>query len=157
MCFNIVLSSKAQKKFKMKLTQEATDKIAISLSMICAIHCLFLPTFLVLISSFYSIQLNNELIHLWILLIVIPFSFLGLTSGLRNHKKYSFFYLGVIAIVILILALLLSGVILGEFEEKLFTLIGSMMLATAHYKNYQICRKLNCSCHSVFAKNSKSN
>jgi len=141
----------------MKLTQEATDKIAISLSMICAIHCLFLPTFLVLISSFYSIQLNNELIHLWILLIVIPFSFLGLTSGLRNHKKYAFFYLGVIAIVILILALLLSGVILGEFEEKLFTLIGSMMLATAHYKNYQICRKLNCSCHSVFAKNSKSN
>ncbi len=141
----------------MKLTQEATDKIAISLSMICAIHCLFLPTFLVLISSFYSIQLNNELIHLWILLIVIPFSFLGLTSGLRNHKKYSFFYLGVLGIVILVLALLLSGVILGEFEEKLFTLIGSMMLATAHYKNYRICRDLNCSCHSVFAKHSKSN
>ena len=141
----------------MKLTQEATDKIAISLSMICAIHCLFLPTFLVLISSFYSIQLNNELIHLWILLIVIPFSLLGLTSGLRNHKKYSFFYLGVLGIVILVLALLLSGVILGEFDEKLFTLIGSMMLATAHYKNYRICRDLNCSCHSVFAKNSKSN
>jgi len=141
----------------MKLTQESTDKIAISLSAICAIHCLFLPSFLILISSFYSIKLDTELMHLWMLLIVIPFSLLGLISGLRNHKKYSILYLGIFAIAILVSALLLSGIIIGEFEEKLFTLTGAIILSIAHYKNYRICRELNCSCHSVFAKPSKSN
>tara|TARA_B110000003_G_scaffold160658_2_gene160735 strand:+ start:6082 stop:6504 length:423 start_codon:yes stop_codon:yes gene_type:complete len=137
----------------MQLTQEAVDKIAISLSIICAVHCLFFPAILILISTFMSVELNNELIHLWILLIIIPFSIIGLTNGLRNHKNREFFLMGICGIVILGLAILIGAETLTEYGEKTLTLIGSIFIATAHFKNYQLCKHLNCHCHDIFQDN----
>ena len=68
-------------------TQKISDKFAISLSTICAIHCFFVPAFLVLFSNFESIQYDNELIHFLFLLMTVPISFFALTLGLKNHKK----------------------------------------------------------------------
>ena len=120
-------------------TQKISDKFAISLSVICAIHCFFVPVFLVLFSSFESIQYDNELIHFLFLLMTVPISFFALTLGLKNHKKSSFFILGIAGLIILILALVLGEGILGELGEKLVTLIGSIIVVFAHFKNYQTC------------------
>ena len=120
-------------------TQKISDKFAISLSAICAIHCFFAPVFLVLFSSFESIQYDNELIHFLFLLMTVPISFFALTLGLKNHKKSSFFILGIAGLIILILALVLGEGILGKLGEKLVTLIGSIIVVFAHFKNYQTC------------------
>ena len=120
-------------------TQKISDKFAISLSTICAIHCFFVPALLVLFSSFESIQYDNELIHFLFLLMTVPISFFALTLGLKNHKKSSFFILGIAGLIILILALVLGEGILGELGEKLVTLIGSIIVVFAHFKNYQTC------------------
>ncbi len=48
--------------------QQASDKIAGSLSLACALHCLFMPSFLIVTSGFLSVSIDNELIHLVILL-----------------------------------------------------------------------------------------
>ena len=128
-------------------TQKISDKFAISLSAICAIHCFFVPVFLVLFSSFESIQYDNELIHFLFLLMTVPISFFALTLGLKNHKKSSFFILGIAGLIILILALVLGEGILGKLGEKLVTLIGSIIVVFAHFKNYQTCIQIECSCH----------
>ena len=128
-------------------TQKISDKFAISLSAICAIHCFFVPVFLVLFSSFESIQYDNELIHFLFLLMTVPISFFALTLGLKNHKKSSFFILGITGLIILILALVLGEGVLGELGEKLVTLIGSIIVVFAHFKNYQTCVEIDCSCH----------
>ena len=120
-------------------TQKISDKFAISLSTICAIHCFFVPAFLVLFSNFESIQYDNELIHFLFLLMTVPISFFALTLGLKNHKKPSFFILGIAGLIILILALVLGEGILGKLGEKLVTLIGSIIVVFAHFKNYQTC------------------
>jgi len=36
---------------------------------------------------------------------------------------------------------------LGDFNEKVLTLMGSTIIAFSHFKNYQVCRKLDCVCH----------
>ena len=131
----------------MILTQAFTDKTAISLSIICAVHCLILPSILILLPNFFSWQLDNELIHFWILVLVIPFSIFGLVTGLINHKKYIFLILGAIGIIILSLPFLVNEEILGVFGERFLTFLGSITVATAHFKNYRLCRHLDCDCH----------
>ena len=137
-------------------TQKISDKFAISLSAICAIHCFFVPVFLVLFSSFESIQYDNELIHFLFLLMTVPISFFALTLGLKNHKKSSFFILGIVGLIIFILALVLSEGVLGELGEKLVTLIGSIIVVFAHFKNYQTCIEIECSCHEKLSQNATS-
>ena len=134
----------------MQLTQGTVDKIAMSTSIICAIHCLLFPTILILPSTFSSLQYNNELIHFWLLLVIVPFSIIGLITGLKNHKKNRVFFLGICGIVILSGAVLINEEIIGEHGESLFTLLGSIFVVTAHFKNYQLCRSLNCHCHDIF-------
>ena len=131
----------------MRMTQKISDKFAISLSTICAIHCFFAPSLLVLFSSVESIQYNNELIHFLFLLMAVSISFFALILGLKNHKKSSYFLMGIAGLTILILALILGEGILGELGEKLVTLIGSIIVVFAHFKNYQTCIQIECSCH----------
>ena len=134
-------------------TQKISDKFAISLSAICVMHCFFAPVFLILFSSFESIQYDNELIHFLFLLATVPISFFALTLGLKNHKKFSFFILGITGLIILILALVLGESVLGELGEKLVTLIGSTIVVFAHFKNYQTCIEIECSCHDKLNQN----
>ena len=132
----------------MKVTQEYSDKTAISLSPVCLAHCLFVPTLLVMFSGYVTLSYNNELIHYLLLLIAIPVSFYALIRGMRNHSKFSFFVIGLIGIIALVFAITIGTVIWGEFGEKLFTTIGASIIVFAHYKNYKLCRKLECdSCH----------
>ena len=68
------------------------DKLAIALSMICVIHCLFVPSFLILTSGFLITSIDNEAVHFLILLIAFPISISSLLVGFRNHKTLSVFY-----------------------------------------------------------------
>ena len=47
----------------MQKIQKRTDKFAITVSLACAIHCLFVPSFVILSAGFLSITIDNELIH----------------------------------------------------------------------------------------------
>ena len=132
----------------MRLTQEYSDKTAISLSALCLVHCLLVPSFLVFLSGYVSLSYNNELIHYAILFIAIPVSFYALITGVRNHKSYRFLYLGLIGIISLILAVTLGAQMWGEVGEKVLTTVGALLVAISHFKNYRLCREVECNdCH----------
>lgn len=132
----------------MKITQEYTDKTAISISLICLAHCLLVPSFLVLLSGFISFSYDNELVHIGLLILAIPLSLYALKTGLDNHKAYSYFFLGVFGLLSLIFAVTLGVQIWGETGEKVFTTIGAIAVAFAHFKNYRLCRQKDCdTCH----------
>ena len=128
-------------------TQTTTDKFAITLSLTCAVHCFFSPSFLILTSGFLSFSINNEFIHTLILLVAAPVSIYALVVGYRNHKTFSFIPVGVLGLLMLFSAVLLGESMLGEFGEKSLTLLGSILIAYSHFKNYKICKTLDCSCH----------
>ena len=48
-------------------TQLRTDKWAMTLSFVCALHCLLVPSFFILTSGFFAISIDNEFIHYFIL------------------------------------------------------------------------------------------
>ena len=128
-------------------TQKHSDKFAITLSLACAIHCLFVPSFVILSAGFLSITIDNEFFHKLLIFIVVPISIFALYAGYKNHKTSSFIPMAVFGLLMLILAVVLGESVLGETGERIFTLFGSAALAYAHYKNYQTCKELDCSCH----------
>ena len=128
-------------------TQENADKASITLSMACMIHCLLMPSFLILTSGFFALSIDNELIHKSFLIIVLPVSLYALVTGYRNHKTLSYFYIGTSGLWILIFAVFFGEGVFGEFAEKSLTLLGSIIVASAHYKNYKACKELACECH----------
>jgi len=128
-------------------TQVNADKASITLSLACMIHCLLMPSFLVLTSGFFALSIDNELIHKAFLIIVLPVSLYALITGYRNHKTLSYFYLGTSGLWLLVFAVFFGDGVFGELAEKSLTLLGSIIVASAHYKNYKACKELDCSCH----------
>ena len=123
------------------------DGVAISLSFLCALHCLFVPSFIILAPSFLSISFNNEFIHYLILILAIPVSVFALSIGFKSHKSLSMVFSGFLGISILLFALFYGNSVFGETGEKGLTLLGSIIVASAHFRNLKVCKKLDCECH----------
>ena len=128
-------------------SQYVSDKFAMGLSLACVIHCFFVPSFLILTSGMLSVSLDNEFVHKLLVLVAVPISSFALIKGYKYHKTFSFISSGILGLVALILAVLLGESNLGEFGEKGLTLLGSILVAYSHFKNYKMCIKLDCSCH----------
>ena len=128
-------------------TQVRADKLSISLSLACMIHCLLMPSFLILTSGFLALSIDNELIHKVFLIIVLPVSLYALITGYNNHKILSYLYIGILGLWLLFFAVFFGEGVFGEFTEKTLTLLGSLIVASSHYRNYKACKELDCSCH----------
>ena len=129
-------------------SQLTSDKFAMSFSAICMIHCLFAPSLIVVSYSSLALTLESEIIHKAILLLTIPVSIFAISLGYKNHSNNSIIYTGIAGLTILISALLI-GESIGENAELILTILGSLMVITCHYKNYDVCKKLNCDCHET--------
>ena len=129
-------------------SQLTSDKFAISFSAICMIHCLFAPSLIILTYSSLALTVESELIHKAILLLTIPVSIFAISLGYKNHSNNSIIYTGIAGLTILIAALLI-GESIGENAELILTIIGSLMVIACHYRNYRICKKVNCDCHET--------
>ena len=129
-------------------SQLRSDKFAMSFSAICMVHCLFAPSLIILSYSSLALTLESELIHKAILLLTIPVSIFAISLGYKNHSNNSIIYTGIAGLTILISALLIRERI-GENAELILTTIGSLMVIACHYRNYRICKKVNCDCHDI--------
>jgi len=129
-------------------SQLRSDKAAVSLSLLCVAHCFLAPSFIILSSAVVSFRIDNEFIHKFILFVAVPISIYALYTGYKNHKNFSYIPMGVFGIIALFIAVILGESVLGEFGEKGLTLIGSLGVAYAHFKNHQVCKDLDCdTCH----------
>ena len=131
----------------MKSAQAFTDKFSIGLSMLCAIHCLFLPFILVLLPSIAAMQLEHETFHKWMVYAVLPTSLYALTAGCKKHKQYQLLLLGGAGLTLMVLAISLGHDTLGEVGEKILTVSGAILVAAGHFLNFKLCKKHNaCVC-----------
>ena len=123
--------------------------MAMTLSLACVVHCFLAPSFIILSSGFLALSVDNEFVHKFIVFAAVPVSAYALLMGYRNHNTASFIPLGISGLCILILAVILGESTLGESGERGLTLCGSIMVAYAHFRNYQTCKKADCSCHEI--------
>ena len=121
-------------------TAPVGDKVAIGLSLACALHCLVVPVIVSLYPSVITAGLQDERIHLALLAFVIPISAFSLTMGCRQHSKLPVISVGAAGIFVLILSALLGHELGGESLEVAGTLLGSGLVACSHVLNFKLCR-----------------
>ncbi len=119
-----------------------------SISAICLIHCLFAPSIIILSYSSIALSVESELIHKAILILTVPVSIFAISLGYKNHTNNSIIYTGIAGLTVLIAALLI-GEAIGANAELILTMIGSLMVIACHYRNYNVCKKVNCDCHET--------
>ncbi len=123
-----------------------TDRAAIGLSFLCALHCLALPVVMVGLPSVAALSLDDEAFHQWMLAVVIPISLFALLAGCRQHKRYPVLGLGLGGLAMLICAALAGHDALGETGEKVLTLMGAVVISAGHFLNQRLCRHQQCDC-----------
>ena len=72
-------------------SQLRSDKLAISLSLVCVAHCFFVPSFVILSSGLFVTMIDNEFVHNLILFFAVPISLFALTLGYKNHGTFKYF------------------------------------------------------------------
>lgn len=128
--------------------QFSADKLAITLSIVCALHCMAVPFLLVLLPSFAALNLDNEMFHFWMVCAVIPISLFSLTIGCKQHKYYRLMIIVLLGLTLLVIAVALGEHVLGEAWEKTLTMAGSAIIVYGHFRNFKMCQTQgNGRCH----------
>ena len=120
------------------------DRLAISASALCALHCLAGPVLLVLFPSMLALPVGDHLYHMLMVWFVIPTSSIAVLLGCTRHKDPTVLVLAFLGIVGLAISAIYGHDFLGENGEKLATLAATFLLITAHWRNYSLCRNDSC-------------
>lgn len=127
------------------IRHETFDRFAISLSSLCAIHCIALPlaasvTPLLMSTIDHGNNVHEFWFHQFILIFIIPVSIFALIAGYRCHRKNLPLLLGGLGLSILVTVALfaeplISQQIISHTGETVLTVIGGIIHAAGHVTN----------------------
>jgi len=142
------------------------DKLAISMALLCAIHCLILPIVIVALPLVQATFFADEDFHLWMLIAVFPTTIASIFLGCKKHRDKWVALACIIGLSLLVLAFTLErqsnvhahadleGQQASEClhciaEQPLNPLawintLGGVFLIIAHSRNFYLCRKSAC-------------
>jgi hypothetical protein len=146
------------------------DRFAIGIASVCAVHCLLTPILVIALPIVATSFFVHEDFHLWMILFVLPTTGVAVFMGCRGHKDKWVAALSALGISILILALVHERIHHAADAEAMlqaahcdscardlseepipiqasawFNTLGGMLLASAHIRNFRLCRKSHCS------------
>ena len=74
-------------------------------------------------------------LHYQVLVLVIPLSVLALAIGYRRHRNARIVAGGALGMLLLVVGATVAHTQLGLAADRVFTVAGSLLLATAHFFN----------------------
>ena len=115
------------------------DNLAISLSALCALHCLLLPVAIIFLPAISATFVGSEDFHKIMLYFVIPSSIIALSLGCKMHGKLHIYLYGIFGIATLLIASIFGHDYFGENGEMVLTLFGACIVSLGHLKNQKLC------------------
>lgn len=109
------------------------DRAAVVLSALCLLHCLALP--LLVAGLPLLAQFSDSHWHAQMLLIIVPLSVVALGLGFRHHRSSRVLWAGAVGLLLLVLGATLGHAMGSELVDRGLTILGSIVLAVAHYYN----------------------
>jgi len=107
------------------------DRLAISASTLCLIHCLFLPVLAAFLPALAQWADTGEAFHLVMLAIAVPLSSFALIRGWRQHRVVGPLLAGASGLLLLMFGVMLDHMLIGT----ILTVGGGITLALAHIAN----------------------
>ena len=129
--------------------QKIIDNLGITISSVCAIHCLLLPA--IFIIAPYSFLASHEF-HEALIYFILPCAAIAFTLGCRKHGDTKVALMGTVGIVLLASSILFHEIFHAEQHSEeyisvLITIAGSVMLILSHLRNRKLCLKEDYACH----------
>ena len=129
--------------------QKIIDNLGITISSVCAIHCVLLPA--IFIIAPYSFLASHEF-HEALIYFILPCAAVAFTLGCRKHGDIKVALMGSFGIILLASSILLHEVFHSEEHSEelttvLITIAGSIMLILSHLRNRKLCLKEEFACH----------
>lgn len=121
------------------------DRLGISVSLACVLHCLLLPVMIVLgpvVGEFFT----DPIFHLFIAVIVIPVAVFALFNGYRKHRVCNVLVLGAIGLSLIGVGLVVEHstvrfpVASAGTLSAVAMVTAGLTLAAAHLLNLRHCR-----------------
>ena len=97
-----------------QVKKQFSDKLSICLSLCCILHCIALPVIILMIPSFASLWINNEKVHIILVLFAVPISLFAMAKSLRVHHNYKCISLAVIGLSLLVGAIFMHDINFGS-------------------------------------------
>ena len=97
-----------------QVKKQFSDKLSICLSLCCILHCIALPVIILMIPSFASLWVNNEKVHVVLVLFAVPISLFAMAKSLRVHHNYKCISLAVIGLSLLVGAIFMHDINFGS-------------------------------------------
>ena len=129
--------------------QKIIDNLGITISSICAVHCVLLP--MIFLIAPYSFLASHEF-HEALIYFILPCALIAFVLGCRRHKDIKVAAMGTFGIILLGSALLMHDIFHSdqhseEFTTVLITVLGSILLVLSHLRNRKLCMQEDYSCH----------
>jgi hypothetical protein len=125
--------------------QKILDNFGITVSSICAIHCILLPVLLILSPYIELAFFTSHEFHETLLYFILPTSLMAFILGCRKHNDDIVKLGGICAIFVLLIAISLHD--LNEVLSIILTLFASTLLIFTHLRNRSLCLDEHYSCH----------
>ena len=116
------------------------DRIGISVSGICMVHCMVLPVMLAAVPLWSTVETLHDWLHPLFLVALLPISFMALVATADKPRPKSVRVLLGLGLLVIVLASLFGEEEGGRILETAVTLLGSGMLVAGHWRNGQTCR-----------------
>ncbi len=120
------------------------DRLGISLSIACWIHCALLPVLVVASPALTGLLLDHGNFHLWLLGLVLPTAVLAFVLGWFRHRDLSTLVMGGCGLLLIVLASVQAAwfghSLFSESMEKVLTSLGGLLLAMGHFRNLRLPR-----------------
>ena len=129
--------------------QKIIDNLGITVSSVCAIHCLLLPA--IFLIAPYSFLASHEF-HEALIYFILPCALIAFVLGCRKHGDMKVAIMGSIGIILLASAVILHEALHSDQHSEslmsvLITVVGSVILIFSHLRNRKLCAKHNYECH----------
>ena len=93
-----------------QVKKQFSDKLSICLSLCCILHCIALPAIILMIPSFASLWINDEKVHVILVLFAVPISLFAMAKSLRVHHNYKCISLAIIGLSLLVGAIFMHDI-----------------------------------------------
>jgi len=131
------------------------DSIAIGMSVLCAVHCLLTPVLAVFLPIIATSFWVSDNFHLWMILFVVPSTGVAIFMGCRKHKDKIVLALSLLGISVLIVVAIYESISHSVHEGctscssglspvVVVNVLAGILLASAHVRNYILCRHQSC-------------
>jgi len=119
------------------------DRIAITLSTICIVHCLAMPLVIAMLPIVAVTFGSDGHFHSLMLWLVVPTSAVGFALGFRVHAKAGIVLTGTVAVAILAIVALWGHAAWDATTEVAVNVAASLLLASAHWRNFREVRRIH--------------